>query len=246
MIQLHRHLAFPKNVYIHAVHLDEGRIEDAHYGVFVTPRTTLADAQTAQTKMMIGELPKAPARVLAIGYGVGTTVRALRRAGYRVTVVTNDVNEGRIAQKDPIPGVEVIESPFELYYAKKQPYDAVFSREVGRQLDIVALMRAAHGHLVKGGRLVLAEDLPAEIAREAGKAAQHLGYSVLKQRSLAEAVGPTLDHLHAAVSKTRARLRIELRMTDDAVEQFLATTTERRKALKSGTLDYVLLTLIKQ
>lgn len=245
MIQLHRHLAFPKNVYIHAVHLDEGRIDDAHYGVFSTPRQALADAQQALTKMMIGELPKAPAKVLSVGYGVGTTVRVLRRAGYRVTVVTPDVNEVRIAQKEPIAGVEVIESPFELYYGKKQTYDAVFSREVGRQLDIVALMRAAHGHLVKGGKLILAEDLPKEIAREAGKAAQHLGYSVAKARGLADSVGPTLDYLHAAISKTRAKLKIELRMTDEAVDLFLAQIVERRKALKSGALEYLLLTLVK-
>jgi cyclopropane fatty-acyl-phospholipid synthase-like methyltransferase len=245
MIQFHRHLAFPRNVYIHAVFLDEARLEDAHYGVFASPRQSLAEAQATHLKMMIGELPKPPARVLMTGYGVGTSVKAVRRAGYRVTVLTTDVNEARIASKEPLPGVEVIETALERFRPMKSPFEAVFAREVGPAVDMVTLMKSALPHLIKGGRLVFAEELPAELAREATKAAQVLGYSVVKARALGEAVAPTLDHFGALITKHRSRLKIELRMSDDGVDLFLKAIEERRRAFKSRALDYVMLTLLK-
>lgn len=245
MIQLHRHLTFPRNVYTHAVFVDEGRLEDSGYGVFANPKQPLAEAHHAQVKMMIAELPKAPARVMILGYGVGTTARAVRRAGYRVLVVTNDVNEVRIANRAPIEGVTVIESPIELFRVNKTPFDAVIAREVGPLVDMVSVLRGAHLHLAKGGRLIFAEELPAEIAREAGKAAQVVGFSVAKSRTLSEAVVPTLDHYAAILTKHRARMKIEMRLSDDGMDRFLQAISDRRTAFKSGAQDYVLMTLIK-
>lgn len=245
MIQFHRHLAFPRNVYIHATLIDEARLEDCHYGVYAAPRMPLVEAQHMHVKMMIGELPKPPARVLVVGFGVGSTVRALRKIGHRPSVITSDVNEARIANRNPIEGVTVVEEALERRRPSKPPFDAVFAREVGPQLDVVTLMRSAHAQLGKGGRLVLAEELPVEVTKEIGKVAQVLGYSVAKSRSLGEAAAPTLDHYTAMINKHRSQLKIELRMSDDGIDQFLRAIADRKRSFKTGKLDYLMMTLLK-
>lgn len=244
MIQLHRHLAFPRNVFVHAVFLDEGRLEDPHYGIYANPKQPYVEAQHSHVKMMLAELPKTPGRVLVLGYGVGSTVRAIRRMGHRIVVVTSDLNEARIASKNPLDGVEVVDTLVESFPVK-QPFDAVIAREVGQNADIVTVMRAAQAHLVKGGRLVMAEDLPADIAREAPKAAQILGFAVGKSRGLSEAIRPTLDHLTSTINKHRERMKIELRMSDDGVDRFLAVVGERSQKHKSGASEYLMMTLLK-
>lgn len=245
MIQFHRHLAFPRNVYIHATLIDEARLEDSHYGVYAAPRMPLVEAQHMHVKMMIGELPKPPVRVLVVGYGVGSTVRALRKAGHRLTVVTADVNEARIANRAPIEGVTVLEEALERKKPTKPPFDAVFAREVGPQIDVVTLMRSAHAQLIRGGRLVFAEELPTEVSREVQKVAQVLGYSVAKSRSLGESAAPTLDHYTAMITKHRPQLKIELRMSDEGIDLFLQAIADRKRSFKTGKLDYLMLTLLK-
>src|SRR5687768_9739598 len=102
-------LHFPLNAYALAIELQEGRVEDLHYGLYDDPAATLFDAQAHHPRYLLEPFPPPPARVLEVGFGLGGTFKTIAHRGYELDGVTPDPAQiARLA-----PNTSLFQSRFE-------------------------------------------------------------------------------------------------------------------------------------
>src|SRR3954471_14841977 len=96
MIEHFRGMPFPLNVYAHMLYLEWGKVDYLHYGLFDPGHIDLGAAQAQSSRLVFERLPPAPARILDVGIGLGTTLAALVELGHDATGITPDIQQARV------------------------------------------------------------------------------------------------------------------------------------------------------
>lgn len=245
-VDTYRGFQFPLNVFMHVLSLEEGGVKYLHYGLFEDPDEPIAKAQERSTELLLSRLPAPPARVLDVGVGIGTTLARLTRLGYDAVGITPDADQASLVRAKYGDDVNVVRVGFEKLFPR--PYDVVVFQESSQYIkaaELFAKAREITSNVVvldefatkPGGSLHLLD----EFLRAAG--AQK--FRVAEDLDLSKRAAPTVDYFMNRLERYRATLVADLRLTNEQVDQLIASGAQYREAYAKGQYVYRLLRLTR-
>jgi cyclopropane fatty-acyl-phospholipid synthase-like methyltransferase len=240
----YRDFYYPLNVFMHIITAEEGSVRDLHYGLFEAPEEPLNQAQARSTRLLFRRLPPAPARILDVGSGIGTTVRALTEAGYEVTGITPDEHQiAFIRSRETLP---VIASTFEAFQSPLR-FDLLLFQESSQYIESEALF--AHATELSDRVLVFDEFAlgPVEGGLRSledflGAASRH-GYRVAEELDVSARAAPTIDYFLERLPRHRERLMRDLGLESRQVDELIVSGRRYREAYRNGSYVYRLFDL---
>ena len=247
-----RAVVFPLNVYARALELEEGQVQDLHYGLHETPDMPTALAQRRFTELLWRHLPP-PCRLLEVGLGFGGTLARLVAAGYAATGITPDpaqVAYARTRHGDALPAVC---SRLEDFADNPGGWDALLFQESAQYIDPLDLYSRADELLAERGEIILADEFA---LRRSGPGRENLhliehfaalagrfGFAVDEQLDLSREAAPTLDYLLRVVSRHADTLQRDLGVTAETLAALSASNETYREKYADGRYGYFLLRL---
>ncbi|HJQ37896.1 MAG TPA: methyltransferase domain-containing protein [Thermoanaerobaculia bacterium] len=236
----YREFYYPLNVFMHILTHEEGAVPYLHYGLFTHPGERIGSAQERSTQLLVARLPPPPARLLEVGSGLGTTLRLLLDLGYDATGITPD--EKQIAMIGALP---VRCMRFEDYPAES--FDTILFQESSQYIDSNALFARAHAlapHMIVLDEFALRPiDIPGALHSFEGfldAAAQH-GFRVIEEVDLSAQAAPTVDYFNLRLDRFREPLIRDLGITNEQVDDLIASGVRYRSLYADGTYGYRLL-----
>ena len=236
----YRDFYYPLNVFMHLLTLEEGEVRYLHYGIFDRPAETLIAAQERSTSMLLERLPPAPARILDVGSGIGTTLNRLGDLGYHVVGITPDDKQIAFIRSRYCSAVDVRQMRFE-EFVTEQPFDVVLFQESSQYIDSEALFARA----AKLTSRVLVFD---EFATQPGAhlhqwtpfvdAASGHGFALVEELDVTERAAPTIDYFNARYPRYRNRLIDDLGLTTDTIDELIRGGLSYRAAYAQGDFVY--------
>jgi cyclopropane fatty-acyl-phospholipid synthase-like methyltransferase len=251
MIEHIRGMAFPLNVYAHMLYLEWGKVDYLHYGLFEPGQADLGTAQARSSRLVFDRLPSAPARILDVGIGLGTTLAALVELGHDATGITPDIRQARVAQERFGIGSKIVCSTWEEFPEAGQPHDLILFQESAQYIDPKNIFAKAARLLVDGGMLQIQDEvgLRRNAADEPGlnlladylaQAPAH-GLVLEEQIDLSAQAAPTLRHMLALVDKHRPALRQDLGVTEQQLDALKESNRLYEQKYADGRYGYALL-----
>jgi len=247
-----RAVVFPLNVYARALELEEGQVQDLHYGLHETPDMPTALAQRRFTELLWRHLPP-PCRVLEVGLGFGTTLARLVAAGYTATGITPDpaqVAFARARHGDTLPAVC---THLEDFTDRPGGWDALLFQESAQYIDPLDLFSRADELLVEHGEIIVADEFA---LRRSGPGRENLhliehfvalagrfGLVVAEQLDLSREAAPTLDYLLRVIPRHAETLQRDLGVTAETLAALSAANAAYREKYADGRYGYFLLKL---
>lgn len=236
----YREFYYPLNVFMHLLTLEEGEVRYLHYGIFDRPDEPLIAAQERSTAMLLERLPAAPARILDVGSGIGTTLKRLGELGYDVTGITPDDKQIAFIRSRYGSAVDVRQVRFE-EFATDQPFDAVLFQESSQYIESEALFAQA----AKLTSRVLVLD---EFATRPGAhlhewtpfvdAASRHGFAIVEQLDVTGRAAPTIDYFNARYPRYRDRLIEDLGLAPETIDELIRGGLSYRAAYGYGEFVY--------
>lgn len=244
----YRDFYYPLNVFMHLLTLEEGEVRYLHYGIFDRPGDSatepLIEAQERSTSMLLERLPAAPARILDVGSGIGTTLDRLTRLGYDVTGLTPDSRQIAFIRARH-GNVRVLEQRFEDFEDTKR-FDVVLFQESSQYIDSDALFENA-ARLTRRV-LVLDEFATAPVGHLRPwtafiAAATRYGFAPAEEIDLTTRAAPTIDYFNERYPKYRDRLVADLALPPETIDELIRGGLEYRAAYERGDYSYRLVDL---
>ncbi len=241
---------FPLNVYAELLMLEVGAVDYLHYGLFDEDARDVVKAQRKHTELMLERLPQAPASVLEVGIGMGTTLKELADRGYRVTGVTPDPAQIRIA-RSKVPSASLALCGFEAFNTEER-YDVILLQESSQYIDAEVLFSQAARYLETDGSVLILDEfsrrqspgLPS-LERVIGAAAGH-GFKVTEDLDLSATAAGTIDYLLDAIDRRHAELAQRLDLDAEALASLVVSNHEYRRFYASGSYQYHCLTFVRR
>jgi len=244
-------LTFPLNVYARVLELAEGRAENLHYGLFDQEHQSVPAAQARSTELVFEQLPPPPCRILEVGCGLGSTLRALAERGYLSAGITPDPEQIQIARERVGDKARLECVAFEDLDVKPASFEVILLQESAQYLDPLALFNKAYQLLAENGRLLVLDEVA---LRRTGPGRDNLhrlpyllnqaarcGFVLEQQTDLSRQAAPTLDYLLAAIAQHRTALRADLALSEATLDELLASLARYRRQYADGNYGYVLL-----
>jgi SAM-dependent methyltransferase len=184
--------------------------ENLHYGLwtgFDVNAANLGAAQEAYTAKLFKLLPKGKLRILDIGGGAGETAKKLVALGHAVDIVIPSAFLAGRCRENGGPTVNVHECMFEDFASDKQ-FDVCLFSESFQYIPLEIALTKAAGFLAKNGVIVIADcfrtDSYTSQSKDAAVGGGHryslyqkmvadLGYKVLSEEEVTQAVAPSVD-----------------------------------------------------
>ena len=240
----YRDFYYPLNVFMHVLTLEEGGVEHLHYGIYERPDEPIAAAQERSTEMLLARLPPPPARILEAGIGLGTTLARLVRLGYDARGVTPDAKQIAMARARH-DGLPVTCAKFE---ETSGTYDAIVFQESSQYIDSEALFAKAAAmapHVIILDEFALGDEgvlhrLDAFLAA----AARH-GFALTERVDLSAKAVPTIDYFIERFPRYRRSLIDDLGLTNEQVDELIATAPAYAAAYRRGVYGYLLLRFVR-
>lgn len=224
-----------------------------HFGYWLPGKEnfSLEEAQQAASELVLSQLPKAPARVLDIGCGLGATSQYLHKKGYEVVAISPDKAAVEYA-RDVHPGPRYIVCGFlddnpVLKTAEK--FDVILMQESLQYFpEIQPVFLKIIDFLKDDGRVLICDEVSYHqstnqfsvvkqvdlIEREFHK----LGFYVYFHKKIGKEVTPTCTE---TIHRFREKRQILFDTIDDS-EQYLDHYIEgwkhQKKAYQMGTMGY--------
>ena len=237
----YRDFYYPLNVFMHVLTLEEGRVDHLHYGLFERDDEPISLAQERSTALLMSRLPPPPARLLDVGIGLGTTLRRLLARGYDAVGITPD--EKQIAFAGDLP---VLCKRFE---EMDGAFDVVIFQESSQYIDSDALFAKASE---LAPRAVVLDEFalrPEGVLHRLDAfldAAGRHGFAVTEQLDLSEKAPPSIDYFIARLPRYRAALIQDLGLTNEQVDDLIASGARYAAAYRQGIYGYLLLQFHKR
>ena len=232
-------LSFPLNVYARAIALEEGEVRYLHYGLDVDQGGILA-AQQRATDYLIERLPP-PCNLLEVGVGLCTTARRLLELGYRYTGVTPDATQVARCRE---AGLTVEHNYFEQLPAPPPtPYDLILFQESAQYIHPAALLSQAGALLATDGRVIIADEVSAQVISEAETLIPKMGFEVVRQEDITARAAPSLEYLIETILKHRKALLEGMPIDGVAFGRLLTSLEARRQAYLAGRHRYLFIEL---
>lgn len=231
---------YPLNVFMHLLTLEEGEVRYLHYGIFDRPDEPLIAAQERSTAMLLERLPTAPARILDVGSGIGTTLHRLGQLGYAVTGITPDEKQIAFIRARYGDAVDVRQIRFE-DFAIERPVDVILFQESSQYIESEALFTKAAQ--LTSRVLVLDEFATKPIGHlhqwtPFVEAAERHGFSIVETIDVTERAAPTIDYFNARYPRYRDRLIADLGLTAETIDELMRGGLAYRAAYGQGDFVY--------
>lgn len=254
----YRNFQYPLNVYAYLLQLEMGKVAYLHYGLFDHPDEVFARAQQRSTDVVFKHLPPAPATLLEVGIGTGTTLGALVRAGYRVTGISPDAAQVELARKgladiSPMPEVRLENVGFENYTGEPGTFDLVLLQESFQYLNSRQLFSRAHELLMPRGRVLIldefmdapshAYDIHLPQLGSIRALAEECGFAIEEELDLSTQAAPTVDYLLEKIAAHQKALLAELPVSEEQLRGLDAALRQYKAAYADSSCRYVLLDL---
>ena len=235
----YRDFYYPLNVFMHILGHEEGGARYLHYGLFENENESIAAAQEHSTDLLLAHLPPPPARVLDVGTGLGTTLARLTDLGYEATGITPD--EKQVAMVRSVHGdrVRVVNIAFENLFP--QGFDVVFFQESAQYIKPAALFAKARE--VTNTVLVLDEfstaaGQPLHLYSAFLEAASAYRFVKREEIDLSARAAPTVAYFPERIAKYRRSLIDDLGVSDQQIDDLLASGKRYGEMYAKGTYVY--------
>jgi SAM-dependent methyltransferase len=227
------HFSFPLNVYAHAITKEEGDFQYLHYGFNM--QQGILQAQQNSTDFIMSKLPAAPADILEVGIGVGTTASQLVKAGYNYTGVVPDPAQIAYCSNQKL---HLIESRFE-EMPQEALYDVILFQESAQYIPIKALLEKAHTLLKKTGHMLVLDEVTTESIGDLEPLANQFGFQVVNQQDFTFDAAPSLSYLIEIIYKHRQSLLQDLQLSSLQLSKLLYQLEIRNQAYQDEEFSYM-------
>jgi SAM-dependent methyltransferase len=238
-----REFQYPLNVYAELLRLETGRVDYLHYGLFLPGEQDVARAQRRHCELVLERLPAAPARILEIGIGMGTMAAELAGLGYRVTGITPDAAQVRIACATA-PGTDLVESRFETFTPEGR-YDLLLFQESSQYIDAAALFAQAARCCAPNAAVLILDEFATGPLPQTLQSLEYLvsqaaagGFSLIENIDLSAMAAATVDYLLDAVERRKSELEARLVLGPDALTALCNSNRDYRSHYADGTYQY--------
>ena len=238
----YRDFYYPLNVFMHVLTLEEGGVEHLHYGLFERDGESISAAQERSTSLLLSRLPPPPARILEAGIGLGTTLARLVRLGYDAFGVTPDARQIALARERHGDALPVACVKFEEMNAAA--YDTIVFQESSQYIESEALFAKAAEiarHAIVLDEFALGnEGVLHRLDAFLDAAARH-GFDVVERVDLSAQAPPTIDYFIARLPRYRSALVDDLGLTNEQIDELIASGAKYAEAYRRGVYGYFLL-----
>jgi len=244
-------LAFPLNVYAHALLLQEGKVDYLHYGLFQNNRTSLQAAQQFSTDLLMARLPPPPRRILEVGVGLGTTLSLLNQRGYDVYGITPDAQQIAYIQKSLGSGASVSCHSLQDFTAPSKSFDVVLFQESAQHIEPIVIFNKAMDLLPLSGDLFIIDEFALKydkagmaglpLLKDMTTLAERFGFELVEHMDLSAMAAPMLDYLLHITTTHRRNLIKDLALNDEQLTQLNESNWVSREKYASGHYGYALL-----
>jgi SAM-dependent methyltransferase len=245
----YRDFAYPLNVLMHVLMLEEGAVGALHYGLFEDPTEQIGLAQARSTALLMSRLPPLPARVLDVGIGLGTTLHALTMAGYAAVGITPEASQVALAGERYGDVVSAHCARFEDLDSSFGPFDLVLFQESSQYIDSSRLFATACALTLRV--LVLDEfslrpaEPPHALHSRANflDAAARAGFELVEEMDLSIQAAPTVDYFLERFPRHGDALRQTVGVTEQQLAELIESGHRYRRHYADGTYGYRLMDL---
>jgi len=225
-----------------------------HFGFFPDekPLLNLKEAQHIASEKIIEHLPPAPARILDVGCGLGTTAGELVEKGYEVVAIAPLEEPITFAQQHHCGATFVCCGFLDEHFLLSSPqqYDVILSQESLQYFpDINAVFKKAKSLLTPNGRFILCDEVSyhsktkqlsaVHEAKEIEKALSAQGFYITNHEYWGKNVTPTCQYAVEGFQQNRALL-VEIfgEQSNQIVDHFLEGWQQQLEWYSNGTFGY--------
>lgn len=242
----YRDFLYPLNVFMHVLMHEEGGASYLHYGLFERPGESIAAAQARSTKLLLEKLPNSPASVLEVGIGLGTTLALLTRLGYDAYGITPDEKQIAMVRERYRNTVRVEAVAFEHFPAR--PFDVVVFQESSQYIEAKALFAKCSeitSHVIVLDEFAVGEGTLHRLD-DFLDAASLNGFRKVEEIDLSPRAAPTIDYFMQRFERLRGMLIADIGITNEQVDELIASGNNYRRLYANGTYVYRLLRFTKE
>lgn len=249
----YRDLTYPLNVYACVLAMEEGQVDNLHYGLFDETHPSLPAAQNRSTELILQHLPPPPCRLLEIGCGLGATLQELNKQGYQSLGITPDAAQIRIVHERLGDQAKVVCVAFEELAAAPGCFDVILLQESAQYLSPLMLFNKAYDLLADGGELLVLDEFALKRVEPGLEGLHQLrcfvaqamrcGFLLEHQLDLSQQAAPTVEYLLRVIPKHRSALLSSLAIPERWLDELLASLTLYRRKYAEGRFGYALLRL---
>jgi hypothetical protein len=245
----YRDFAYPLNVLMHVLMLEEGVVGALHYGLFEDPTEQIGVAQARSTALLMSRLPPPPARLLDVGIGLGTTLHALTIAGYAAVGITPEASQVALAGARYGETLSAHCTRFEDLDSSFGPFDVVIFQESSQYIDSSGLFATA-GALTS--RVLVLDEFslrsadPSHVLHSRANfldAAARAGFALVEERDLSMQAAPTVDYFLERLPRHRDALQQAVGVTEQQLAALVESGHRYRRHYADGTYGYRLMDL---
>jgi len=230
----YRDFLYPLNVFMHILTQEEGSVAALHYGFFERDGESMREAQERATRMLVERLPPAPAQLLDVGSGVGSTLALLRSHGYDAEGITPD--EKQVAMMPA--GLPVRCMRFE--DLEPSHYDAILFQESSQYIDANALFAKAReltSHVIVFDEFAM-QPSTLHSYDEFMSAAKANGFALVEEVDVSDKAAPSVDYFNVRFDRYRDALMHDLRISAQQMDELIAGGVDYRAKYANGTYVY--------
>ena len=245
----YRDFPFPLNVLLNVLTREEGRAENMHYGLFEAAGDSIVAAQERSTALLLSRLPPAPARLLEVGIGLGTTLARLTAQGYDAEGITPDAVQATAARERFGDRLRIHTTPLEAFEPPGR-FDIVLFQESSQYIECETLFRKVRALASSNAAVIVLDefalaaiDRPQSLPRldRFLAAAAGAGFRLEEELDLSDAAAPTVDYFLARIPKHRKAIESELAVSAAAIDGLLESGAAYRDLYRTGAYGYRLL-----
>jgi len=231
---------------MHILTHEEGDVPYLHYGLFESEQDSLPMAQERSTELLLSRLPAAPARLLEVGMGLGTTLHRLTTMGYDAVGITPDEKQIAVVRERYGNSVNARCVAFE-QFPLPDAFDAVFFQESSQYIASQALFARAReltSHVIVLDEFALRPiDAPGALHSYDAflAAAKQHGFGKTEELDLSTKAPLSTDYFTTRLPRYRDRLIEDLGLTSQQVDDLIESGRRYRELYDDGTYGYRLL-----
>ncbi|SOD18583.1 GNAT family N-acetyltransferase [Nitrosomonas ureae] len=249
-------LAFPFNIYAHALHLHEGMALDLHFGLFQNDKISMRTAQQSTHELLRSKLPPSPCRILEVGIDSGTTSSLLNQPDYEVFSITVDTQQAERFKRNAKPQASARYQSLETINTEAKGFDIVLFKESAQYIDQLEIINKALDLLSPSGQLIVMGEFALKhnttdlenlhSLKNMIMLAERSGFELIENLDLSVLAAPTFDYLLQAISTYRQRLIKDLFLNPEQLTQLEQSNRINREKYTNGEYGYALLRFRKK
>jgi len=240
---------FPLDVYAYLAR-DHFASSMLHFGLFESPGEPLAQAQQRSNTLVDRMLRPAPAHVVEVGIGFGSTMDRLLRLGYSVTGITPETVQHEFVSRS-VAGSRVLLGTFEQRAREIDSADVVLFQESAQYIQAEDLWSRCADLVGVGGQVLIVDEFRTGLAGaevdwlpllpEFSSAALRHGFAIRLQQDLGVQAHPTVQCIADKVREARREIEEMLQVSRAQIDALLAGLAKLEHDYSAHQVTYALL-----